>query len=1185
MLSKPKIVSKSDRAEGPKLLEDKAARIIKLKRQIRRGKEAQRSLEAALLESENRYQNLVELSPLAIAVHKQEKFVFINTAGAKLLGANSPEQIIGKSIWDFIPFDYQEKIKDRHRKIQEEGNQAELMEQELMRLDGKVINVEVAGIGVTDGGESATQIIIRDITKRKQIEKALRESEDRWRAIAQAIPVPLVISRVSDGVILYANEQISATFGVPLEQLIGCKALDFYDDPKEREVILEILKRDGYLFNHEVKVRNAEGEPLWMAVCLRFLIFNGEPATVAAFYDITERKQTEAHLHLLERAIAASNNGIVITDAQQPDNPLIYANPSFEKMTGYTAAEVIGCNCRFLQGDNKDQPQLKELRAAIREGRESHIILRNYRKDGSWFWNELHISPVSDLHGQITHFVGVQNDITELYSTQERLRLMESCVVSANDAILITEAEAIDQQQGSNIVYVNEAFTRMTGYTAAEIIGQTPRRLYGAKTDRQQLDKIRAALKEWQSVQVELINYRKDGSEFWVEMNIVPIANQKGWFTHWVSVQRDITSRKQAEALLRESQERYELAVRGANDGLWDWNLKTNEVYFSCRWKSMLGNEENEISNTPDGWFNRIHSEDLVRVKTEIAAHLEGNSPHFESEHRMRHADGTYRWMLSRGLAVRDENKRAYRMAGSQTDITDRKVAEEQLIHDAFHDTLTGLPNRALFMDRLGQAIARTKRRHDYRFAVLFLDLDRFKVVNESLGHSSGDRLLNAIAQRLKQSLRPENTLARLGGDEFTILLEDIHTVDDATEVAQQIHKQLALPFHLDGHEVYTTASIGITLSFTGANGLGLEDGENTPNPDYHWPGYVLRDGSIAMYRAKAMGTDRYTVFDKSMHARAVARLELETDLRRTLQENSELLIFNCRLEQLTQTTHAPEFFATSLGVEALKLEDKLSQGSINKTKNPKLLLHYQPIVCLHSGEIRGFEALARLNHPVRGLVPPAEFIPVAEETGLIVPLGTWVLREACRQMRAWQMTCPQKELLTISVNLSSKQFMQPNLIEQVDQILQETGLDGRSLKLEITESVIMENVTAAIELTRQLRERNIELSIDDFGTGYSSLSYLHHFPINTLKIDRSFISRMSVNGEAGHDDMTLEIVQTIITLAHNLGIDVTAEGIETEQQLNRLRALQCEQGQGYFFSKPLDSQAASGLLAAKRHW
>ena len=421
-------------------------------------------------------------------------------------------------------------------------------------------------------------------------------------------------------------------------------------------------------------------------------------------------------------------------------------------------------------------------------------------------------------------------------------------------------------------------------------------------------------------------------------------------------------------------------------------------------------------------------------------------------------------------------------------------------------------------MDRLERALKRSKKKKSYRFALLFLDLDRFKVVNDSLGHLIGDQLLVGIGRRLERCLRTTDTvsryedkhlLARLGGDEFTILLEDIRGVNDATLVAERLIKEVMRPFDLSGHEIFVSTSIGISISTTGY--------ENAAD--------ILRDADTAMYRAKTEGKARYEIFDPTMRDHAVARMQLETDLRRAV-ENQEFRTF------------------------------------------------YQAIVSLTDWKIFGFEALVRWQHPTRGLVSPAEFIPLAEETGLILWLGRWVLQEACSQMALWKAQFDGSAPKIVSVNLSARQFAQPDLVNQLAQILKDTGLDARQLKLEMTESLVMQNVETASAMLKEMKALGVLLGIDDFGTGYSSLSYLSRFPIDTLKVDSSFVSRI------GEDKENLEIVRTIITLAHNLRMDVIAEGVETAEQLSQLRDLGCEYGQGYYFSRPVSAEEANHLIA-----
>jgi diguanylate cyclase (GGDEF)-like protein len=467
-------------------------------------------------------------------------------------------------------------------------------------------------------------------------------------------------------------------------------------------------------------------------------------------------------------------------------------------------------------------------------------------------------------------------------------------------------------------------------------------------------------------------------------------------------------------------------------------------------------------------------------------------------------------------LAEQAERKRA-EQAEKHVDELQFLVAEQKRIseeleqsknhfrHAAFHDALTGLPNRTLLAENLKLQIERAQQYKDCQFAVLFLDLDRFKMVNDSLGHSIGNQLLIAIARRLESCVRETDTVARLGGDEFAILVTGISRLNEATEMAERVQEKLQTPFNLSGHEVFTTASIGIAVSV-----LGYEHPEN-----------VLRDADTAMYRAKSQGKACYELFDEGMHSRAVYLLQLETDLRRALEKE-------------------------------------------------EFCLHYQPIVSLKNGELAGFEALVRWHHPERGMISPVEFIRMAEENGFILPLGQWVLEQACKQLVHWQWQSPHNRSLFMSVNLSARQMAQAKLVDQIKQVLDETNLDPKCLKLEITESAVMENAEMAVTVLNQLKGLGVRLSVDDFGTGYSSLSYLHRFPLDTLKIDRSFVSRIGEADENG------EIVRTIVTLAENLGMEVVAEGIETLTQLSELKNLNCKYGQGYLFAKPLTATAAT---------
>lgn len=442
------------------------------------------------------------------------------------------------------------------------------------------------------------------------------------------------------------------------------------------------------------------------------------------------------------------------------------------------------------------------------------------------------------------------------------------------------------------------------------------------------------------------------------------------------------------------------------------------------------------------------------------------------------------------------------------------EATNTQLLEMALHDSLTGLPNRALLMTDLRRSIHQAKANLNYQFAVLFLDCDRFKVVNDSLGHLVGDELLILIAHRLSCYVKPQNTLARLGGDEFAILLTEIPNFHDVTILSDQILQCFSQPFNLERHEIFINASIGIVIG----------------NCEYNEPEHLLRDADTAMYRAKALGKGQYHLFDPVMHTAALERLQLETDLRRGIEQE-------------------------------------------------ELVVHYQPIVSLITGRISGFEALVRWRHPKRGLIPPGLFIPIAEETGLITAIGYWVLSESCHQLRTWQQQNSIDPNLFVSVNLSVKQFAQPNLLEQIDQVLEHSQLSPDCLKLEITESAIMDNHQDVATILKELRKRRILISIDDFGTGYSSLSYLHSFPVDTLKIDKSFVQRLNLTSE------NIGLIPVIISLAKTMNMNVIAEGIELPEQLKILRELNCGLGQGYFFAKPLPGEELINLLSLTPQW
>ena len=587
-----------------------------------------------------------------------------------------------------------------------------------------------------------------------------------------------------------------------------------------------------------------------------------------------------------------------------------------------------------------------------------------------------------------------------------------------------------------------------------------------------------------------------------LEVKVLPVADGVTLLWH------DFTERLHAQDLVKQNGERLALAAEGANDGLWQWDLRTHEFYVSGRWRAMIGLSPNATVGRPEDWLDRVHQDDIRGLKETLKIYLAGRTDVFQYEHRIRHQDGTYRRFLCRGLALKGQ-RTGDRIAGSLTDTTEQAIAQERLRSVGFLDPLTGLFNRAVFVEGLGRRLEEFKLgRVGNQFAVLYLDLDRFKVINDSLGHLVGDELLIAASRRLETCLRHGDALARLGGDEFAILLNGLGDDGQANAIAFRIQDALSAPFSIGGREVFTSASIGIAFGPA-----------HYTNPDE-----VMRDADTAMYHAKARGKARHEVFDADMHARVRDRLSLENDLRRAIATND----FD---------------------------------------------VHYQPIVSLTSGMCVGFESLVRWTRNGEP-IPPSTFIPIAEELGLVGTLGTWVMQQACLTFAEWQRRFPGAGLDYITVNISSRQLMQQNFVREVQQAVTDARLNPPDLRVEITETALMDSPSEAADVLRELRDFGVKVYLDDFGTGYSSLSHLHKLPVDALKIDRSFVRSLLLPDRPA-------IVESILALARTLNTSVVAEGIEDDVQARELERLGCTHAQGFLFSRPLPTSSAEALVKA----
>jgi len=810
---------------------------------------------------------------------------------------------------------------------------------------------------------------------------------------------------------------------------------------------------------------------------------------------VTQAESSARHSVSTERLRAAFDGMAVGMILKGAEGETLESNPALRRMLGYGEEELRGMvrsDYTHPEDAGRDAELYRQLLAGERDS--FRMEKRYVRKDGSVMWGRLSVSRIEGVESEPAFAVGVVEDITENREAKQEIERLNR----QNRLILDSAGEGIyGLDREGNTTFVNPAAAALTGFDPAELIGKDQHEVIhhsrsdGTPYPREECP-IHAAIRDGEVRRVDNeVFWRKDGTAFPVAYTSTPILEDDEVVGTVVTF-TDVTERKESEGWLR--------TIVG-NVPVVLFALDREGVFTLSEGKGLeaLGLESSEV-------VGRSVFE-VYRDVPEIAQHVRRTLDGEEVSATVGVGEATFEVFYS---PLVDEGGGVVGVIGVASDITERVQAEERLEYQVLHDLLTDLPNRLLFVNRLGQALERTRRRKSHKVAVLFMDLDGFKVVNDSLGHETGDRLLVVVAERLQWCLRPEDTLARFGGDEFTMLVEDVESPEDAVRVADRILECLGEPFVVDETEIFVGASIGIALG--NASTKSSEE--------------MLRDADTAMYRAKEAGS-QYRMFDPEMYERAVERLELENNIRRAI-------------------------------------------------RTEEFVVHYQPIVHLRSGEVRKVEALVRWKHPERGLLDPSQFLPVAEESGLVVPLGEGVLEEACRQVKRWQDEHPRVPPLAVSVNLSARQLRDPRLVKTVEDVLQRTGFEAHRLSLEITETVyikILEGNTAALDkLTRQ----GVCISIDDFGVGYSSLAYLKRLPADAVKIDKSFVAGI------GEDVEDTAIVGMVIDLAHALGMEAVAEGVESEEQATLLREMGCDHAQGFHFSKALPPEAASRFLASR---
>ncbi len=1020
--------------------------------------------ETALLQSSEKYRALIQCQAEGLgSTDKNDIFLFSNPAGEKLFGVGEGG-LTGRAVNEFI--DEENSAVVRLQNIERENGITSTYELEIIRPDGEKRQLEVTSSPRfdPDGKYDGSFGIFRDVTRRKQMEISLRKSEARFRELFENL-VDGAYQTTADGKILAANRALVKMLGYTSEKELctTVNANDLYIRSEDRAKSTMKPGIDGELRNVELTLRRKDGEVITVLDnCRAIMDENGKLYYEGTLTDISDRKQAQEEL---EKAYENLENIIQIRTAELAETVEDLKNQINDRIK---AEEKVKRYAMRLEAMHKIDMAFNEADSPsdVASAVLSHLgdLIPNQRSGVMLF----------DFGKDIYRFLTLISDKESAVLAGKPLPLKE---IGQIDNLKKLKPVVVNNIENLNTLSSSDKDLLNKGYRSYMMIPlHSGSNLFGS------------------------LNVCSEKTGFFIEEYIAiagELANQVSTFIEKTNLRE----------LLRRSEERYSLAVQGTNDGIWDWDIAAENLYLSPRWNDMLGLCEGEIKKM-DEWFSRVHPGEMELFVSEVMLSLKGTSRECSYQYRILHSGGNYIWCQCKALIIRDAEGKAVRMVGSQSDITEQKKAEEQLLHDAFHDDLTGLANRALFLDHLKQAMKRISGISERKmFAVFFLDIDRFNIINDSFSHTAGNDLLKKIGERISGIVKSGDTVARLGGDEFAVLMEDLSDLRAIRKAAERILKQISLPFMVGETEVFITASLGISIS-------GNED----DNPET-----FLRNADIAMYRAKKL-RNRYEVFDDRMHANIVFRLQREREIRRAIE-------------------------------------------------NDEFTLYYQPILELDTLRTCGFEALIRWEHPDGKLILPNEFLPIAEEAGLLPAIGRFILKKVCSHISRWEQMSPGACIPYLNTNVSNSQFLEKGFAEYLNELISLSGINPLNLKLEITESAIIEDPVAVKKILSDVKSQNVKVHLDDFGTGYSSMSYLIDYPFDGLKIDKSFIAGIT------QTKRNLEVVKAILSLGHSLNLDVISEGIENQEQADILSSLGCKYTQGYFHYHPMPFAEAEVLM------